>query len=360
MSNLLTKPTELDWDNVADYATSPDDITLNPGSRGHWRVPITRRASGEDLAMHVHAIRGANDGPTLALVAAVHGDAIAGTRVVMEAVSRLDPSSLSGTVLAVPVANPIAFESHTRTTGQGMNTDMNNMNRVFPGNRGGWVTQKLAAALSEFVLDRSDAVVDYHCGSNTSINYVLAIGDETGPYPDSYHFARLMGTDFVFVHDEDPFSGTIDGYMKSKGKLCAVAEQGGNTLPDGWYELSAKRLDNFLSAMGMIEAPRTLPEKQLLMRQRFIVRMDHGGLFIPEVGVEALSTIVEGETLLGRIVDPHSIETIAEVRAPYEQSAILMMRPTMSRVNPGDYGYIISDASTGEWIDPPTEWTFGG
>lgn len=360
MSNLLTMPNELDWDSEPAYATKPDDIQLAPGERGHWRVPIARRSSGENLAMHIHGVRGRNDGPTLALVAAVHGDAISGSRTVLETIGRIDPETLSGTVLAVPVANPVAFESNTRTTGQGMNTDMNNMNRVFPGSRGGWVTQKLAAALVEFVLDRSDAAVDYHCGGDTSINYVLTVGDESSEHADHFNFARLMGTDFVFVHDVEPYAGTMDGFMKAQGKLCAIAEQGGDHMPKGWYDLAARRIDNFFDAMGMIQSQRTLPERQLLMRQRYLVRMDHGGVFIPEVDVDALSTIVEGGTVLGRIIDPHANEVIQEVRAPYEQSAILMMRTTMSRVNPGDYGYIISDAGTGEWIESPKNWYFGG
>lgn len=356
MSNNLFAPTELDWSAGAEIVTAPDQIELSPGSRGQWRVPIARRSSGENLMMHVHGVRGVKDGPTLALVAAVHGDAISGTRTVLETIARLDPHKLAGTVLAVPVANPVAFESNTRTTGQGMNTDMNNMNRVLPGNRGGWVTQKLAAALTEFVLDRADAVVDYHCGGGTSINYVLTIGDENGDEPDSFNFARLMGTPFVFAHDADPFTGTIDGYMKSRGKLCAVAEQGGNTLPAGWYELAASRVDNFFDAMGMMEVERTMPDKQFLMYERYLVRMDHGGIYIPEVDVNVLSTMVEGNTLLGRVIDPHSADVIQEVRAPYEQSAILMMRTSMTRVNPGDYGFIISDGASGRWIDSPKDW----
>ena len=49
------------------------------------------------------------------------------------------------------------------------------------------------------------------------------------------------------------------------------------------------------------------------------------------------------------------METLQEVRAPYEKSAILMSRPGLSRVNPGDYGYIISRADTGEWVDVPKD-----
>jgi len=353
-TNALFPPTVLDWNAAAPYATSPEQILdVAPGTRASFRVPIARRASGENLAQHVHVARGRQDGPVLGLVAAVHGDAIYGSRIVMEAFQALDLEELRGTVIAVPVANPVAFESHTRATGQGMNTDMNNMNRVFPGNAGGWLTQKLADGLARFVLDNVDAVIDYHCGGDTSIDYTLVSGDQTEAEKRVYDFTRLMATPFLFIHDKDPFSGTIDQYVRERGKLCIVAEQGGNIMKEGFMELSLQRVRNFLCGLGMVDGEPVLPEKQLLMRERYLVRMDHGGIFVPAVGIEALSTIVDGGTLLGTVYDLNSMEVLQEVRAPYEKSAILMSRPGMSRVNPGDYGYIISRADTGEWIDVP-------
>lgn len=357
MSNDLVQPTFLDWDALAPLALSPADIlSIEAGERKTWRVPIARRASGETLAQQVHVARGMKDGPVLALIASVHGDAIYGTLIVMEAFKRLNLSELAGTVIAVPVANPVAFETNTRTTGQGWNTDMNNMNRVFPGNPGGWVTQKLAAGLASYVLDNADAVIDYHCGSDTSIDYTLVNGDETPEKKRVYDFCRLMGTEFLFVHDVDPFVGTIDQHMTSRGKLNIVAEQGGNIMQEGYLELSMQRVRNFLAGLGMVDDVPVLPARQLVMRERVLVRMDHGGLFIAAVGIEGLASIVEGGTLLGTVVNPNSMEVLQEIRAPYAQSAILMSRPSLSLVNPGDYGYIISRADTGEWIDAPSEW----
>ncbi len=353
--NALFPPTVLDWEAGAPFVTAPDQVLdVEPGARGSFRIPIARRASGENLAITAHVARGRQDGPVLGLVAAVHGDAIYGSHVVMEAFRRLDLDELAGTVIAVPVANPLAFESHTRATGQGMNTDMNNMNRVFPGSPGGWVTQKLADGLARFVLDHVDAVIDYHCGGDTSIDYTLVSGNSTEAEKRVYDFTRLMGTPHVFVHDTDPFTGTVDGYVRGRGKLSIVAEQGGNTMPPGFLELSMQRVRNFLTGLGMVPGTPVLPDRQLLMRERYLVRMDHGGLFVPAVGIEALATVVDGGTLLGTVVDPHSMAVLQEVRAPYERSAILMSRPGLSRVNPGDYGYIISRADTGEWIDAPT------
>ncbi|HEY0638575.1 MAG TPA: succinylglutamate desuccinylase/aspartoacylase family protein [Pseudonocardiaceae bacterium] len=339
---------------------SPDELLdVDPGSRAQFRLPVARRSSGEELSIRVHVARGASDGPTLGLVAAVHGDAVYGSHVVRLAMQRLDLSALRGTVIGVPVANPLAFESGTRTTGGGWNTDMNNLNRVFPGTPDGWITQRIAHALSTTVLSRLDALLDYHCGADTSIDYTLVNGDATPEQKRLFDFNRLMATDFIYVHDVNPFSGTITDDARRQGALCVVAEQGGNELQAGFDERSMTRVDNFLKALGMIDGTPELPATQLVMRGgRTLQRIQHGGLFYPEVGIEALSTVVEGGTVLSRVVDPHTFETLQTIRAPYERSAILQMRPGFGQVNPGDYCYIIGDATTGVELPPLENWRF--
>ncbi|SEE88955.1 succinylglutamate desuccinylase/aspartoacylase family protein [Jiangella alba] len=346
---------------TAALLTGPAQLLdVAPGARRLFHLPVARRASGEDLRIAVHVARGAaGDGPVLGLVGAVHGDAIFGSHIIRLAMERLDLAGLAGTVVAVPVANPVAFESGTRTTGQGWNTDMNNLNRVFPGAADGWVTQQLAAALSENVLGRLDALIDYHCGANTSINYTLVSGDSTPEQKRAFDFNRLMGCDFIYVHDVNPYSGTITGYAAEQGVLCVVAEQGGNVLPDGFDELALTRIDNYLKALGMIDGEPVLPERQLVMRGgRTLQRVVHGGLFYPAVGIEALSATVPGGTVLGRVVDPHSFEVLQTITAPYERSALFQMRPSFGQVNPGDYAYIIGDATQAAELPRLTDWRF--
>lgn len=341
---------------MADTLSAAEIESVNRGTRRDFALNVARRASGEDLSIHVQVARGQRPGPTLALIANVHGDAAYGGYIISEFLRRTD-FDFAGTVLAVPVANPIAFESATRTTGQGWNTDMNNMNRVFPGDHGGWVTQMMAATLAEAVISSADAVIDYHCGSDSAINYTLINGDRTPEQRRIFDYCRLMATDFIFVHETDPFVGTIDQYAKSLGKLCIVAEQGGSIMPDGFLDLSMTRIENFMKGLGMVDGEPALPETQLVMRPpRVLPRIRHGGFFEPVRGVEILSTVVEGGTVLGQLFDLHRAELLDEMVAPYEQSAMLSVRTTRGRANPGDYGYIIANAGDGETIGRPDNW----
>src|SRR3972149_6733436 len=77
------------------------------GARRMVVIPATR-----DVAMpidiHTHVVAGKKDGPTLLLLSMLHGNEWFSVLILRELLSRLDPGSLSGNVIAVPVANVAA------------------------------------------------------------------------------------------------------------------------------------------------------------------------------------------------------------------------------------------------------------
>src|SRR6185312_11679396 len=96
----------------------------------------------------------------------VHGDEIIGAEIARRVFERLDETQMSGTVKILPVANPLAFESMTRNTP----TDMNNMNRLFPGAKdGASVTEQIAHAVATKFIDEVDVLIDIHAGGDTPI-----------------------------------------------------------------------------------------------------------------------------------------------------------------------------------------------
>lgn len=323
------------------------------GTRQTFRVPVARRASGEDLTIAAHVARGAQSGPCLALVGTIHGDAIYGAQIIRAVLERTPLDRLRGSIIAVPVANPIAFESYTRTTGQGQNTDMNNMNRVFPGDRGGWLTQKMAAVVTSIVGDRCDVLIDYHCSGDTLIDYTLVNGEDTDQDQRNADISALFGTRFLFVHKANPFGGTLTDYVKRQGKLGIIAETGGAIVPPGYLDLQVTRTQNVMKAVGMLEGTPEVPADQWLMRTRTLPRCGNGGLYIPTLGVDAVASITAGGTTFGRIIDPHVFEDLDELTVPYSRSVLLMMRTAMGRVGPGDYAGIVADYDSGAPMPKP-------
>src|SRR5436309_1541111 len=85
-------------------------------ARRTTQIPVFTLANGHDVVLHVHEVKGSQVGPTLGLIAGVHGDEPLSIEIVRRVVVETDPSSLRGTILAISVANPYAIQALTRNT----------------------------------------------------------------------------------------------------------------------------------------------------------------------------------------------------------------------------------------------------
>ena len=97
---------------------------------------------------------------------------------------------------------------------------------------------------------------------------------------------------------------------------------------------------NVLRAIGTIPG-EPAPADQVVVDTVAHVRAPLGGLFRPVVGFDGVGGFVSGGDLLGTIASAFSGETLAEVRAPFVESWLMMVRGRLSRVHPGDPLYII-------------------
>lgn len=103
---------------------------------------------------------GTGQGPQVLITACVHGDEYEGPAAVLELTKRLEGMSIAGTVVAIPIVNPLAFEAGTRLTPE----DGLNLARTFPGKPDGSVTERLAAAVFEKFARPSQFLIDFHSG----------------------------------------------------------------------------------------------------------------------------------------------------------------------------------------------------
>ncbi len=316
-------------------------------------APVTTRASGETLSLAIHTLQGDRPGPTLGLFSTSHGDEAFTVQIIRHVLERIDPAELRGSIRAMPIGNPVAFESYTRSTGQGMNTDKTNLNRVFPGTPSGWLTEQIAHVISQEFVAGLDGLIDFHCGnSETAIDYILVENDDSETGRESLVLSKLCGTDLLYTAPTPEQYGTLSQYAKSLGIPCVIGQLGGNVPnPAGYIDRCFIGIRNVLIHMGMLDGDIVLPPKQtMLSGKRTLLAPHHGGLFVPEVGFETLGQTLPRDTVLGRVYSAHTLEVLEELKAPYDQTVMIMLRGLTSRVNPGDYAYILCNGATGETI----------
>jgi predicted deacylase len=129
-----------------------------PGTKAAFPLPVAARADGSLVQLPVLVVRGAAEGKTLLATAGVHGDEFEGMAALRRLCDELDPSALRGTLVAVPVANPPAYEAGLRVNPD----DRQDMARVFPGDPRGTLTEQLAHALAERFIGAADFYCDLH------------------------------------------------------------------------------------------------------------------------------------------------------------------------------------------------------
>ena len=96
----------------------------------------------------------------------------------------------------------------------------------------------------------------------------------------------------------------------------------------------------------MIYHPLERPPEQLVVPDLAALRPHHGGLLYSAVGPEMLGSTVGKGVVLGRVVSPYTFQVLEELRAPFEENVLVLLRPGVTRVNPGDYAYMLGDLGT--------------
>jgi predicted deacylase len=125
---------------------------------GYLEVP---EKDGVGTRIPVTIIHGKTKGTVLALVAGVHGYEYPPILALYRLKEMIDPATLEGTLVLVHIANLPSFQRRTIYYNP---FDWKNLNRVFPGDANGTLSQRIARVLNDEVIRKSDCIIDMHCG----------------------------------------------------------------------------------------------------------------------------------------------------------------------------------------------------
>ena len=136
-------------------------LRVAPGTAASGSLPVPARGGDQGTTIPISVIHGAKPGPVLALTAGVHGYEYPPILALQRMRASIDPRTLAGTVIMVHVANMPSFLARTVYYSP---ADGKNLNRVFPGNPEGTLSERIADVITREVIDRATHIVDLHCG----------------------------------------------------------------------------------------------------------------------------------------------------------------------------------------------------
>jgi predicted deacylase len=269
------------------------------------------------------AISGAHDGPTLCLIAGIHGAEYPPIDAVMRFCAGMDPTTLHGRIVGMPVVNLPAFWDRTPFVNP---RDGKNPNRTFPGNGDGTYTEVLAHHIFESVIRQGDYLVDLHGGDMVEDLVPFSLVQETGQ-PDlddrALDIAITFGLPYVVSQAPSggPVAGTTNAAAAAVGIPAVIAEAGGvGQLQTEAVDLHLRGLHRVLRRLRMLDGdlePQALPTR---IKDFVWLRAERGGFF--RKAVSAGETLRKGAPI-GQIVDLWGT-AIDEVLSPVSGVALFV------------------------------------
>lgn len=241
-------------------------IPLNaPGTRhGFLRLPHSRDDSAWGSVMIPIAVVKGGAGPTALLTGANHGDEYEGPIAIQRLLAELDPARVRGRIIAIPYLNLPAFRAGRRVSP----IDGVNLNRAFPGDPRGSVTQKIAAFVARELVPQADLVVDLHSGGRTLDFLPMACAhdlDDAGLASRCLAAARAFDAPFTLVLREIDAVGMFDTEVEGQGKTFVTTELGGGgTATAASVAIARRGLERVLVAAGVIEGQNAPGTTRLL------------------------------------------------------------------------------------------------
>ena len=292
-------------------------------------------------------------GPVALVLGGNHGDEYQGQIAIMKLARKLQPQMVSGKIILIPSLNMPAAKAATRLSP----LDGKNLNRSFPGNPEGTVTEAIADYLTRVLFPMSEIVIDIHSGGRSMAFQPCS---HMHLVPDLQQRQRMLegmlawNTDFSLLYTDVAGTGLLPVEAENQGKIVVTTEMGGGeAIPAAIHRIAESGLENVLIHFGLLEGRKQTRESlgktpailvQALNRENYLLAPESG---IFEVMAELGELVQAGQTV-GQI---HFLERPERGPEPVvaQSSGYLMTFRAPCLTQQGDCVAVIADE-----VDPRT------
>jgi len=270
-------------------------------SQGELVVAVDAKEG--QITIPILIARGPSSGKTIFISSGVHGDEINGIKILQRFINSLDVTALKGTIIFLPLINVSGFKAKERY----VQYDGKDLNRCFPGNDKGTVSEQIAHTIFQEVVSRCEFGVDIHDSGKGSVllpHPRAHIKDEEGGYDNSrLDGIAVFGTDIIMLCTGMDGVLTIEAYKHLGIPALTVEVGGAMILWEEFIQRALVGLNNILIYQGMLEGKMILPKEQFLIPGE------------DDISVKAkMEGILKLKTSLGKAVDKG--EELAEIYNP--------------------------------------------
>jgi len=298
------------------------DQTVSAGEQKTIELHVANLPTRTEINIPVTLYNSGEDGPTLLLMAGLHGDEINGIEIIRQILEQKHNQVKRGKVICIPILNIFGFIHFSREVPDGKD-----VNRSFPGFENGSLASKVAHLLMNEIIPHIDYGIDFHTGGAQISNYPqtrAVMTDKKNKELADYFCAPLR------IHS-DLIDNSLRWAAAKAGKPILVYE-GGESM-----RLNANAVDEgvngalrVMKGLNMTDEAPAQEKNSIDVKKRTWLRCNNSGIWILmcEEGEK-----VSKDQCLGYTTSPF-VDFRSEIRAP--KDGVIISINYMCVVNKGD------------------------
>ncbi len=280
---------------------------LPEGQISRFWMDLVANGIGQDILVPVVVAKGAQPGPVVGLTAVVHGNELNGLKIIQRLFGELDPATLVGTVVGVPVVNVPSILNYERRFNDG-----EDLNRIMPGSESGNRSQVYAARIVSRIVSRFDYLLDLHTASFGRVNsYYIRANMKSRA---ANKLALLQNAEIIL--NNEGADGTLRAAASDLGIHAITLEVGDpNRFQKGVIRSGLEGVYNVLADLGVTQDEvQPADEPAVICPSSKWLYADRGGIL--EVKVDLIDRVQAGQPI-ATIRDIFG-KVIRHYEAPYD------------------------------------------
>jgi predicted deacylase len=267
-----------------------------PGKGAQLNMDVARLHTRTPIQVPVIVERAKEDGPTVLLMAGLHGDEINGVEIIRRFLRKKLHKPSRGTIICLPVFNIFGFLNIQRELPDGRD-----LNRSFPGTANGSLASQFAYHFMKEIAPHCDYIIDFHTGAAQRNNFpqIRCVMSD----PESMELAQVFNPPFIL--NSSLISKTIrESMIKMKKKILLFAGGMANDIEEMIVEEGLNGTKRIIAHLGMrnYKIDITKDRKPIILKESKWLRAPNSGMF--QALVKNGAFVEKGE-ILAIVTDPY-------------------------------------------------------
>lgn len=245
---------------------------IHPGETIALALPLPQIFSCAPMYMPIKVAHGKEPGPTMLIMAAIHGNELNGTEIINRLLSSKALKKLKGTLICIPIVNVPGFINKSRTLPGGAN-----LNESFPGSETGSMASRIAHLITTEIFPHADICIDLQTGWANFTNLPQVFINEKNEHENK--LAKAFGAPVISHCDAEP--GSLRELAENQ-KIPHLVYEAGEAMrfDEKSIRIGLKGIQQVMQNLDMLPTSTKAPKenKSFLMQDQRWVRSPGSGI----------------------------------------------------------------------------------